>query len=55
MGAPGGGKIQFQSMDVSAATGAISVGGNTNDASLTGSGLDPGFYPFLVFYEPEKL
>ena len=42
-------------MDVSAATGAISVGGNTNDASLRGSAPNSQFYPFVVFYEPEKL
>ena len=55
MGAPGGGKIQFQSMDVSAATGAISVGGWTDDASLRGTSPNGLNFPFVVFYEPEKL
>jgi hypothetical protein len=54
MGAPGG-KIQFQSMDVSAATGAISVGGWTDDASLRGTSPNGLNFPFVVFYEPEKL
>jgi hypothetical protein len=42
-------------MDVSEATGAIAVGGKTNDPSLIGSSSIGTYYPFLLFYEPEKL
>jgi hypothetical protein len=42
-------------MDVSGATGAIAVGGKTNDPSLIGSSSIGMYYPFLLFYEPERL
>jgi hypothetical protein len=42
-------------MDVSVSTGAISVGGKTNDHSLNGTPVSGNFFPFLVFYEPNKL
>jgi hypothetical protein len=53
MGAPNG-KINFQSMDVSASTGAICVGGRTNDHSLKGSPPSTKFIPFIVYYEHEN-
>lgn len=53
MGAPNG-KINFQSMDVSTATGAICVGGKTNDHSLKGSPPSSNFIPFIAYYEPEN-
>lgn len=54
MGAANG-NISFQSMDVSAATGAISVGGRTNDHSFKGTPTSSSYFPFLVFYEPDIL
>ena len=54
LGGPGG-QIFFQSMDVSRATGAISVGGKTNDPNLIGSHSIRNHYPFVVIYEPEYL